>query len=159
MSIQTPEQIADAAMSAFTVTDVDEDLNPEGDVEEISYGFIREAILDAIVADRAQRQPEIYIVQNDGGEVIDVFRDADEANAAYQFTESGLAYSIIEETVTEPGEYAEPRIAELTAAWEESTGDTASDYQLSEDDWAFGLGEDDAREIARLIEWKKENAS
>lgn len=45
-------------------------------------------------------QPEIYIVQNDAGDVVDVFRDADEATAAY-----GEGYSVIEETIWEPGEY------------------------------------------------------
>lgn len=58
-------------------------------------------IIRAIEADRAQRQPEIYIVQNDMGDIVDVFRDADEATDAYQD-----GYHLIEETVWEPGEYA-----------------------------------------------------
>ncbi|WP_217181588.1 hypothetical protein [Streptomyces sp. AC495_CC817] len=65
---------------------------------------IFETIRDAIEADRAQRQPEIYIVQNEAGDVVDVFRDADEATAAYQDD-----YTVIEETVWEPGEYAAAR--------------------------------------------------
>lgn len=47
-------------------------------------------------------QPEIYIVQNEDGFIVDVFRDADEATAAYQ----GEGCSVIEETIWEPGEYA-----------------------------------------------------
>ena len=62
---------------------------------------LRTIVAAAIEVDRAQRC-EIYIVQNDLGEVVDVFRDADEATAAYQ----GETYSVIEETVWEPGEYA-----------------------------------------------------
>lgn len=57
-------------------------------------------IAAGIEADRAQRQPEIYIVQNDVGEVVDVFRDAGEATAAYQ-----EGYSVVEETIWEPGEW------------------------------------------------------
>jgi hypothetical protein len=96
-------------------------------------------------------QPEIYIVQNDAGDVVGVFRDPDEATAAYQ-----EGYSVIEEMVTEPGEYALPRIAELTAEWEAATGDTASDYTLSEDDWrAGGLDDEEAAEIIRLIAWRE----
>lgn len=46
-----------------------------------------------------QPQPEIYIVQNDQGDVVDVFRDADEATEAYQEE----SYSVIEETIWEAG--------------------------------------------------------
>lgn len=51
------------------------------------------------------------------------------------------------------GYWITDRIAELTAAWEEATGDTASDYALSGDDWSVGLSDDEAAEITRLIEY------
>ncbi len=44
------------------------------------------------------------------------------------------------------------RIAELKAEWAEATGDNPDDYQLSEDDWSVGLGDDGAREIVELLE-------
>ena len=158
-TLKTPAEIASDTYWAKSLPDT-----PTG-------AELRAVIEAAIEADRAQRQrqalealrefdekypekakvthSEIYIAQNDAGEVVGVFRDPDEATAFFQD-----GYSIIEESVSEPGELADARIAELTAAWEESTGDTASDYSLSKDDWAAGLGEDDAREIARLIEWR-----
>lgn len=151
MTIKTPEQIAEDVETAFIASS---DQTPE----------IRAAIIAAIEADREQRHhwdAEIYIVQDDAGDVVDVFRDADEASAAYQYTASGSEYSIIQETVWEPGEYAEQRIRTLTAAWEESTNwgadepHRASDYALSEDDWKAGLSDDEAAEIARLIEWQE----
>jgi len=132
---KTPEDIADATIDTVTT------LTPKG---------ARQLIIQAIEADRAQRQPEIYIVQNEAGDVVDVFRDADEATAVYQ-----EGYSVIEETIWEPGEYASVRIEELTDAWESATGDTASDYALSEDDWKVGLDDDEAAEIARLIKWRE----
>ena len=114
---------------------------------------IRALIVAGIEADRAQRQAEIYIVQNEQGEVMDVFRDADEATAVFQD-----GYTVIEERVSEPGEMAEGIIGMLTREWEDATGDRASDYgYLSEDDWAFGLNTDDAAMIARLIEWKEQS--
>lgn len=94
-------------------------------------------------------QPEIYIVQNEAGDVVDVFRDADEATAAYQ-----EGYTVIEETIWEPGEYASVRIEELTTAWEAATGYTASDHALSAEDWKIGLDDDEAAEIARLMKWQ-----
>lgn len=54
-TIKTPEQIATEAMNAFTVTDRDEELGIDGDVEERSVGFIQTVIQQAIEADRAQR--------------------------------------------------------------------------------------------------------
>ena len=152
MTLKTPEQIAYRA------------------IEENSPGYplpgiVIDIIVAGIEADRAQRRHrdgEIHIVQNDAGDVVGVFRDADEASAAYQHTASGSEYSIIQETVWEPGEYAEQRIRTLTAAWEESTNwgadepHRASDYALSEDDWRAGLDDEEAAEIARLIEWKEE---
>ena len=146
--MKTPEQIA--ADVYWTLADDALPDSPNGD----DY---RSIMIAAIEADRAQRQPEIYIVQNDVGDVVGVFRDADEATAAYQD-----GYSIIQETVWEPGEYAEQRIRTLTASWEESTNwdadelHHASDYALSEDDWRAGLDDEEAAEIARLIEWKEE---
>lgn len=65
----------------------------------------------------------------------------------------------------EPGEYAEQRIRMLTEQWEETVNYgrdeseepyRASDYALSEDDWRAGLDDEEAAEIARLIEWKEE---
>lgn len=55
---------------------------------------------------------------------------------------------------TKTPEQIADRIAELTAEWEDATGDTASDYALSEDDWRTGLDDDEAVEITRLIEWR-----
>ena len=159
--MKTPEQIARQAMTGPRWAAVD----PWGVWQEGREAALIGAIASAIDADRAQRHHwdgEIYIVQNDVGEVVDVFRDADEASAAYQHTASGSEYSIIQETVWEPGEYAEQRIRTLTAAWEESTNwgadepHRASDYTLSEDDWRAGLDDKEAAEIARLIEWKEE---
>lgn len=48
------------------------------------------------------------------------------------------------------------RIAELISDWEESTGDTFADYTLSTDDFAAGLGEDDAEELAALLAFQTE---
>ncbi len=91
--MKTPAQVADEIASL-----------PEfASLTEEDLGLTVEAMMIlAVQADRAQRQPEIYIVQNDLGDVVDVFRDADEATAAYQ----DETYSVVEETVWEPGEYA-----------------------------------------------------
>ena len=72
---------------------------------EMGEGVTYESGMHALVAaaieiDRAQRQPEIYIVQNDLGDVVDVFRDKGVAEAVY-FN----GFSIVEDTVWEPGEY------------------------------------------------------
>lgn len=50
------------------------------------------------------------------------------------------------------------RIEELTAEWEQTTGDTFADYALSSDDYAVGLSEDDAEELAALIAFRDEIA-
>lgn len=160
MTTKTPEQIAGTAVHEW----LNEYTWPFSERREFSATELADAveglIVAAIEADRAQRHhwdAEIYIVQNDVGDVVDVFRDAGEATAAYQD-----GYSIIQETVWEPGEYAEQRIRTLTAAWEESTNrgadepHRASGYALSEDDWRAGLDDEEAAEIARLIEWKEE---
>ena len=44
------------------------------------------------------------------------------------------------------------RVEELRAEWTEATGDDSTDYQLSEDDWSLGLGEDGAAEMTTLLE-------
>jgi hypothetical protein len=176
MTMKTPEQIAHENIDDLGRSSL-------GRLFPVDRAQLLPIVVAAIEADRAQRligtheegcypdprhpgywyctteghmpngpiQSEIYIVQNDAGDVVGVFRDADEATAAYQ-----EGYSVIEETVTEPGEYALPRIAELTAEWEAATSDTASDYVLSEDDWRVGgLDDDEAAEIVRLIAWKE----
>ena len=146
MTIKTPQQIAKETAEAW-------DARTFGPVEDVILAVAREAI----EADRAQRHHwdgEIYIVQNDGGDVVDTFWDADEASTAYQFTASGLAYSIIAETPWEPGEYAEQRIRTLRAEFIDATGDQPADM-MSADDWAHGLNAEDAAEIARLIEWQE----
>lgn len=58
------------------------------------------------------------------------------------------------------------RIAELTAEWEEGAnlGEeegrvTASDYELSGDDWALHLGEEQAAELVALLALKEEAAN
>lgn len=43
------------------------------------------------------------------------------------------------------------RIAELTAEWEETTGDNFEDYTLSEEDLQAGLSDYDAHELAALL--------
>ena len=49
------------------------------------------------------------------------------------------------------------RIVELTAEFIDATGDDPADYAaLSEDDWAFGLGEDGAAEMVALIAFRDE---
>ena len=152
--MKTPEQIAAQIMGDTETTTMWSDAAG-------GWVTIESQLAAAIEADRAQRQPEIYIVQNDTGDVVDAFRDADEASAAYQHTASGSEYSIMQETVWEPGEYAEQRIRTLTAAWEESTNwgadepHRASDYVLSGDDWRTGLDDEEAAEIVRLIEWQE----
>lgn len=65
--------------------------------ENLAIGETAVALLQKLV----DQSPEIYIVQGEGGDVIDVFRDADEATAAYQ----DESYTVIEETIWEPGEY------------------------------------------------------
>ena len=47
------------------------------------------------------------------------------------------------------------RIAELTAAFIDATGDDPADV-MSADDWAFGLGEDEGQELADLIAFRDE---
>ena len=42
------------------------------------------------------------------------------------------------------------RIADLRSEWAENTGDDPDDYVLTGDDWAVGLGEDGAAEMAAL---------
>ena len=165
MTSKTPEQIAEeAALAAYRAAHT---VTPEFDAQ---IARIQRIIVAAIEADRAQRHHwdgEIYIVQNDVGDVVDAFWDADEASAAYQYTASGSEYSIIQETVWAPGEYAEQRIRTLTEQWEEAVNygrdeseesHRASDYALSEDDWRAGLDDEEAAEIARLIEWQKEQS-
>lgn len=168
--MKTPEQItADVIAENYA-----DEQDPGSDVlddllsiRDLSGDDVRTLIVAAIEADRAQRHHwdgEIYIVQNDAGDVVDAFWDADEASAAYQYTASGSEYSIIQETAWEPGEYAEQRIRTLTEQWEETVNYgrneneepyRASDYALSEDDWRAGLDDEEAAEIARLIEWQE----
>ena len=157
MTLKTPEQIALSLTGHHAANDLDAD----------PLTAARALMVAAIETDRAQRHhwdAEIYIVQNDTGDVVDTFWDADEASAAYQHTASGAPYSIIAETAWEPGEYAEQRIRTLTAEWEEAVNygredheepHRASDYALSEDDWRAGLDDEEAAEIARLIEWRE----
>ena len=47
------------------------------------------------------------------------------------------------------------RIAELTAAFIDATGDDPADV-MSAEDWAFGLGEDEGQELADLIAFRDE---
>ena len=58
-----------------------------------------------------------------------------------------------------PDGYVAARIAELTREWEDATGETASDYALSGDDWRFGLNDDEAEEIVRLIDYQEGGAA
>lgn len=52
------------------------------------------------------------------------------------------------------------RIAELKAEFTENTeGDNGDDFSMSEDDWAFGLGEYDAHELVTLMELAEEGES
>ena len=104
-----------------------------GDVDESA---VRELILRAIEIDRAQRpfiNLEAFVTEyeaydgNDVGGFICAWQD---------------------------GTWIDDRIAELARMWGESTGDSASDYSLSEDDWRAGLDDSEAAEITRLIEWR-----
>lgn len=144
-TIKTPEQIAADVMGDTDTTTMWSD-------HAGGWVTIASQIAAAIEADRAQRHhwdAEIYIVQNESGDVVDAFWDADEATAAYQED-----YSIIAETAWEPGEYAEQRIRTLRAEFIDAAGDQPADT-MSADDWAYGLNEEDAAEIARLIEWQE----
>lgn len=61
-------------------------------------------IVEALSLARAEPQDSaIFIVQDEGGDVVNVFRDPEEADARYQ---TG-SYTIIEETVWEPGQFAQ----------------------------------------------------
>ena len=49
------------------------------------------------------------------------------------------------------------RIDELRSEWDEATNDDHTDYAyLSEDDWAFGLGEEGAHELVALLELQEQ---
>lgn len=95
MSLKTPRDIAIEHATRIAGSDAIVRATPEALAE-----FLR----CAIEADRAQRQPEIYIVQNEPGDVVDVFRDADEAKAVYPD-----GFTVVEQTIWEPGEYAAAR--------------------------------------------------
>lgn len=51
------------------------------------------------------------------------------------------------------------RIDELIAAWEQTTGDTFADYALSTDDYRVGLSEDEAEELAALLDFQADAES
>ena len=88
---QTPAQIADDAMSAFSIIDQDEDFNPRGDVEQVSADFIRDQIIAAIEADRAQRNQEAEGAAEWAAEVYENMRQPD-----YDFTGSWDSDSLAE---------------------------------------------------------------
>lgn len=48
------------------------------------------------------------------------------------------------------------RIEELKDEFREATGDEPDDYEMGEDDWAFGLGEEGAHELVALMELAEE---
>ena len=163
MNVKTPEQIAIRPLVSIESRLEELNITITTDVEVA----IKRGIIAAIEADREQRHHwdgEIYIVQGENGDVLDVFRDADEADAAYGHRYDTAAVSVIAETPWEPGEYAEQRIRTLSREWEEVVNygrdedeepHRASDYALSGDDWRAGLSDDDADEIAALIEWQE----
>ncbi|UVG34345.1 hypothetical protein SEA_GRASSBOY_88 [Microbacterium phage Grassboy] len=94
--------------------------------ENLAIGEAAVALLQKLV----DQSPEIYIVQEDG-DVIDVFRDEDEATAAYQ----DESYTVIEETIWEPGEYARAN-APLVGDWADhksGTLDPRPVHEVSED--------------------------
>lgn len=135
--MKTPEQIADERIAlnymdatAFTLA------LSAGDVD---HDGIRAMLIAAIEADRAQRT-----ALEDWAHNVAALMAEDKSN---DWREE------IAQLMVVTGE-ADARIAELTAAWEDTTGDTAADYALSEDDWKAGLDEDEAAEITRLIEWR-----
>jgi len=97
--VKTPEQLADEL--GYPSQDADPMIVQGLAKRDPLHDTLRQLVIDAINADRAQRQPELYIVQNDVGDVVDVFRNPDEATEAYQ----GETCSVIEETVWEPGEW------------------------------------------------------
>lgn len=116
--MKTPEQITEETLrelydlSAEKYPTAEDAMQKVLDVadDQTAHDML-DVIRAAIEADRAQRSPRptVYIVQNDVGDVVDAFQDADEATAAYQ-----EGYSITEETPWAPGEYAAQRIEELT---------------------------------------------
>lgn len=62
--MKTPEQIADEQMRAFTVLNGFDGYEEDSDVEECSAGYIREQIVAAIEADRAQRKDDMATIAN-----------------------------------------------------------------------------------------------
>lgn len=61
--MKTTAEIADEAMKAFTLIDVDQ--GESADVEEISARFIREQIIAALDADRAQQPTSLLYDSRD----------------------------------------------------------------------------------------------
>lgn len=105
MTVLTPRETATAALINY----------PLG--RDITREDVWQLIVTVIEAERAHVQPEIYIVQDDTGEVVDVFRDSDEATDAYQ----GDSYTVIEETIWEQGEYTKHRATRCDECDEEAT--------------------------------------
>src|SRR5690606_6810798 len=144
--MKTPEQIADQIIERnyedqgspddYPAT---ENLNYLLQHGEVDADGIHALLAAAIEADRAQRTPLEDWAHNVAALMAD-----DKSN---DWREEIARLMVI------TGE-ADDRIAELTAAWEDATGDTAANYVLSEDDWRAGLGDEEAAEIARLIEWR-----
>ena len=62
--MKTPEEIADDAMGAFTFIDYEND--DDNDVVEQDYYYIKDQIVAAIEADRAQRGTRVIHVVFDG---------------------------------------------------------------------------------------------
>lgn len=127
--MKTPEQIARYAFSG-------------ADNSSLTVAIAKRIAQEAIEADRAQRTPLEDWAHNVAALMAD-----DKSN---DWREEIARLMVI------TGE-ADDRIAELTAAWEDATGDTAADYVLSEDDWKAGLSDDEAAEIVALIEQQAEN--
>ncbi|AWN04707.1 hypothetical protein HOT29_gp089 [Microbacterium phage Squash] len=105
MSIATPREIATDALTGYALG------------ADITREDVWQLIVDVIEAERGSATPEIYIVQDEGGDVVDIFRDADEATAAYQDEK----YSVIEETIWEPGECAKYRATKCDECEEAAT--------------------------------------
>lgn len=135
--MKTPEQIAHKVIQDFD----DENQTEEG--ARPGFGILADEDLvewmaAAIEADRAQREQidlEAFITEYE----------------AYQGDD--VSYFI---HAWQSGYWVADRIAELTAEWEDATGDTAENYALSGDDWRVGLGNEEAAEIVRLIDYQKE---
>lgn len=164
MTIKTPTELADEAFNAWAVAEYAK--NPRSTAPFDVTDDVLTIIVAAIEADHAQR-PQIHADWRDDQENV---RDAHHVTVSWLACDhhggilfssdmkltASLAVGMFEGIGQAEAQGAAERIATLASAWEDATGDAASDYTLSEDDWRVGLDDDEAAEIVRLIEWTTE---